>query len=220
MRWGLFRGHDALLGGERWASSGAEMKKFSKKGFTLIELMIVVAIIGILAAIAIPNFMKFQAKSKQSEAKGNLKGIATAEKTYFAEKNTYSSLMKALGFQPEGNNRYGYSIGTTKGALPASGYANDTDCWYTSSPVGTACIKVATNNMGVAPVASATEFGAQASGNVDSDTLEDLWVISSKQITTPATCNIDLASVSATAPVPPLTPTNAIDDVAEETCGS
>jgi len=48
-----------------------------KKGFTLIELMIVVAIIGILAAIAIPNFLKFQAKSKQSEAKSNLGAIFT-----------------------------------------------------------------------------------------------------------------------------------------------
>ena len=46
-----------------------------KKGFTLIELMIVVAIIGILAAIAIPNFLKFQAKSKTSEAKTNLGAI-------------------------------------------------------------------------------------------------------------------------------------------------
>ncbi len=51
----------------------------SKKGFTLIELMIVVAIIGILAAIAIPNFLKFQAKSKQSEAKSNLGAIFTGQ---------------------------------------------------------------------------------------------------------------------------------------------
>ena len=49
--------------------------RLRKRGFTLIELMIVVAIIGILAAIAIPNFIKFQAKSKQSEAKTNLKAI-------------------------------------------------------------------------------------------------------------------------------------------------
>ena len=47
--------------------------------------MIVVAIIGILAAIAIPNFLRFQAKSKQSEAKTNLGGIFTAETAYFAK---------------------------------------------------------------------------------------------------------------------------------------
>src|SRR3989304_2210661 len=61
----------------------------NKKGFTLIELMIVVAIIGILAAIAIPDFLKFQAKAKQSEAKQNLGAIFTTQVAYFGENNTF-----------------------------------------------------------------------------------------------------------------------------------
>ena len=60
------------------------------KGFTLIELMIVIAIIGILAAIAIPNFVKFQCRSKQTEARSSLKAIYTAEEAYRAEYDTYT----------------------------------------------------------------------------------------------------------------------------------
>ena len=62
-----------------------------QKGFTLIELMIVVAIIGILAAIAIPNFLQYQAKSKTSEAKTNLGAIRTGEIAFFAENSVYVS---------------------------------------------------------------------------------------------------------------------------------
>jgi type IV pilus assembly protein PilA len=68
------------------------MNKFlgkSRKGFTLIELMIVVAIIGILAAIAIPNFIRFQLKAKTSEGKVNVAAIRTAEEAYFSEFGNY-----------------------------------------------------------------------------------------------------------------------------------
>jgi type IV pilus assembly protein PilA len=86
------------------------MLKKLKKGFTLIELMIVVAIIGILAAIAIPNFIRFQARSKQSEVKANLKSLFTAERSYFQEKDAYSECIKKIGFSPERGNRYHYSV--------------------------------------------------------------------------------------------------------------
>ena len=82
----------------------------SRKGFTLIELMIVVAIIGILAAIAIPNFLKFQAKSKTSEAKTNLKAIYTAETAYYSEENEYGNFDQ-INWIPAGKNLiYSYSL--------------------------------------------------------------------------------------------------------------
>jgi len=92
---------------------GARMKKLTKKGFTLVELMIVVAIIGILAAIAIPNFIKFQARSKQAEAKSNLKSVFTGQKSFFAEGDRYSISTGDIGFSPERGNRYAYALVAT-----------------------------------------------------------------------------------------------------------
>ena len=82
----------------------------NSKGFTLIELMIVVAIIGILAAIAIPNFLTYQCKSRQSEAKANLGSIRVGEESYFAEHDTYSAVKSAIGFATKGTARYTYSL--------------------------------------------------------------------------------------------------------------
>ena len=57
--------------------------------FTLLELMLVVAVLGIIAAIAIPNYVRFQLRSKVAEVKVNLAAIRTAEETYFSEFGSY-----------------------------------------------------------------------------------------------------------------------------------
>ena len=110
-----------------------EMLK-NKKGFTLIELMIVVAIIGILAAIAIPNFMNYQCKAKQSEAKSTLGALRTAEEAYYAEYSTYADTTAKMGFTVKGDNAL-YTI-TFSGVdddgftAQASGTVNgSTDTW-------------------------------------------------------------------------------------------
>jgi len=88
----------------------------NKKGFTLIELMIVVAIIGILAAIAIPNFLTYQCKSKQSEAKTNLGAIANSEESYNAEYSVYkaaanvTALKTEINWEAKGNLKYDYKV--------------------------------------------------------------------------------------------------------------
>jgi len=88
----------------------------NRKGFTLIELMIVVAIIGILAAIAIPNFLRFQAKSKQSEARELLSSIYTAEVAYYAENNVFSDFA-TIGYTASSTPKYYTSNTYTSVAL-------------------------------------------------------------------------------------------------------
>ena len=78
----------------------------NRKGFTLVELMIVVAIIGILAAIAIPNFVSMQYKSKRSEVPTNLKAIKTAEVAYESNFDVFVTASAIHLHQPRLFNRW------------------------------------------------------------------------------------------------------------------
>lgn len=74
-------------------------------GFSLVELMVVVAIIGILATIAVPNFQRFQAKAKQSNAKVELAAIYTTQKSFYTEYQTYHGFLPGMGLIPDGINQ-------------------------------------------------------------------------------------------------------------------
>jgi type IV pilus assembly protein PilA len=166
--------------------------KKGKKGFTLIELMIVVAIIGILAAIAIPNFLKFQAKSKQSEAKSNLGAIFTGQVSYFGENNTYGNFQQ-INWSPSGTPRYHYSV---------SGWAAPDNITQVGAPIAATgsfpaiAVPVWTGNLNsvldnngavIAPGASAlgaagaATFNAGAGGIVSNGGVTDGWLINEKR---------------------------------------
>ena len=120
----------------------------SKKGFTLIELMIVVVIIGILAAMAIPVFMQATSKAKQSEAKKILKQIYVCESAYRQENDFY------------------FRNGQT---VTASGGGNFADIWIEIMPSARYTYSI---------TADSNSFTATATANIDDDVdVVDTWQI-------------------------------------------
>jgi type IV pilus assembly protein PilA len=90
-----------------------------QSGFTLVELMVVVAIIGVLSAVAVPNFQKYQAKSRTSEAKLHLSAIFTAMQSFYADFDTYATCLQFAGYNPanESLSRY-YAVGFKAATIP------------------------------------------------------------------------------------------------------
>lgn len=78
----------------------------NNKGFSLIELMVVVAIIAILATIAVPSYQGFQAKARQKEGTGLLNSYYTAAQATYAELGGYPGNFVATGFSPAGQLGY------------------------------------------------------------------------------------------------------------------
>jgi prepilin-type N-terminal cleavage/methylation domain-containing protein len=89
-----------------------------RSGFSLIELMVVIAIMAFLAMIAVPNFNRFLAKAKRAEAYMNLNSMYAAEKAHFAEHGTYSDVLYGeggIGWKPEGKTHYSYGFAGAEG---------------------------------------------------------------------------------------------------------
>ena len=80
--------------------------KLNQYGFSLVEIMVVVAIVGILTSIAIPQYQKYQRKSMQNEAKLLLSGLYTSERVFISNWGYGATNFHQLGFSPKGALNY------------------------------------------------------------------------------------------------------------------
>lgn len=138
--------------------------KRGQRGFTLIELMIVVAVLGLIAAIAVPNYIRYMSKSRQSEARVNLSAIFVSEVSYFGEFSQFGAFNQTGWTVAATTNRYAYRVGAgaTVGQdlIPPGIGADPGD--NTIIPAGIAG-------------APSPGFTATATANLDGDAFIDQW---------------------------------------------
>jgi type IV pilus assembly protein PilA len=201
--------------------------KNRSKGFTLIELMVVVAIVALLSAIATVRFARSQARSKQAEATANLKAMFVGQKAFSAEKGQFSDKVAEIGFSPERNNRYAYFVGasanlsdrTAAAEVPTPPGGIDTGVMYDAFKYADPVLFVpATLNTvpaiictggtvpGLGSVGTTTIWTGAAQGQIDTDTAVDNWSISTDNRTLGGTCD-------ASGPNPAGEPANEHNDV-------
>lgn len=156
------------------------MRGNRQEGFTLIELMITVAIVGVLAAIAIPNFLSYQARARQSEARAVLSGLFVQEQGYFVVRDRYGS-MRELAFTYAGasasSSRYTFRSPPTGGSGPTTHTLGD-DMY--APPVG------AVTQGGTFVLAGANldppRFTLSATSNLDGDPTTDEWHVNDSKL--------------------------------------
>jgi len=106
------------------------------RGFTLVELMVVIAIIGIIGAIAFPSYETYMKKSRRADAKVALSTMADRQERYYLQNNTYSADENDVGGSATKEGYYTLSIDSadvngfqlTATVVPGGEQANDTDC--------------------------------------------------------------------------------------------
>jgi prepilin-type N-terminal cleavage/methylation domain-containing protein len=113
----------------------------NSRGFTLVELMTSVGIVGILSTVAIPQFSEYTRNAKRSEAKANLGAIFTSQTVFRNEWEVYSPSFDYIGFVPDtGNGLYfSYAINEARAPLPALVTGGNSDCQMICGYLNWAC---------------------------------------------------------------------------------